>query len=338
MTQAEEILFKTLRLLPEVRRYWHGSATEAESIGQLASSHLLGALLYRSLGRLELLGSLPEPVRARLRDTYLAQAARAEYVLREMIEIKKIASAAGVRVIFLKGLVAAVRIHDDIAARNFCDIDILVRLGDIRSLHEGLLGSDYRRMRLGQSNRLAMKYALNHWVYRKPKKMFLEVHWKLHHYPFFRTGEPEIEPGIREILIRDEPFSCLDDEHEILLQLFSAVSEPSLRRLTDIAVMLGKMKDSVAGGWKGFFERRRRERTACLAADRMGAALWMAGARDEFPELRGPMENALKGSFDRPPRVRPPDFFGRTLFKLRLFGNPWLTVPWWIATAVWRKD
>jgi hypothetical protein len=335
--KEEDIFLKTLRLLPSAPLLWRDPETDPEAIERLASRHALGALLYRSLGRLGLLESVPDQLRSRLREAYLSQAARSEHVLLQMKEIKQMGAAEGISVIFLKGLAAAIRIHGDAAARNFCDLDVLVPEPDLQRFHAALVRSGYRRTGIDPGNRFAVKYALNHWMYRKPGKILLEVHWKLHHFPFFRMDGQAMEPVSREVVILGEPFACLDEEREFMLQLFSAVSEPSLRRLIDISVMLQNLRGRLEGGWKGFFERRLKEGTDRLAADRIGAALWATRAREAFPELREILERVAKGSFDLPPRPRPENFWGKTSFKLRLFGHPCVTWPWWLATAFWRR-
>jgi hypothetical protein len=147
---------------------------------ELAEDHGLAPILYRRLDELDPDG-VPRPVFARLWCRYESAARRNRAMTAELQTLLWRFEQEGVTALPFKGPTLALQLYDDIALREFGDLDILVRTDDLmraRDLAEAAgYVPDYPLARRWERKPLAnvRHYTLSH---RHPERGFkLELHW-----------------------------------------------------------------------------------------------------------------------------------------------------------------
>jgi len=137
------------------------SPAEWEQVVALARQHGLAAVLYRMVEDLEGCG-VPDPLRAGLKDLYVAETARNLRGLEQLAEIAAAAQRAGAELLLLKGSACLSLLYEDVGCRGMADIDFAVRenaWGRLRQAMQQLgyhqagraepVGIDLINMRLG---------------------------------------------------------------------------------------------------------------------------------------------------------------------------------------------
>ncbi|HEY3823304.1 MAG TPA: nucleotidyltransferase family protein [Bryobacteraceae bacterium] len=112
-------------------------------VEKTAWKHGLVPLLYRNLSR-ACPDLVPMPVLSRLGQAYVANAAHNLRLTGELLRIIDILKAAGIQAVPFKGPVLADFLFGNVALRQFSDIDILIRQGDVRKAKHLLLADGYR--------------------------------------------------------------------------------------------------------------------------------------------------------------------------------------------------
>jgi len=100
-----------------------------ERLVALALEHDVAAVLYARLKEAGL--TFPPAVAKRLRDAYLASAARNVRLFHELGKILRALQAASIAVIPLKGACLAEAVYGNVALRPMADVDLLVKSGDV---------------------------------------------------------------------------------------------------------------------------------------------------------------------------------------------------------------
>lgn len=144
-----------------------------EYLLRLASRHKVLGSLDRGL-RNAPAGAVPPEVAARLRSNVEGTVHRNLLLGRELVAILRLFEAAGVPVLPIKGPLWAVAVHDDLASRQFSDLDLLVREADVLRAIE-LLGTAGIVARNGLTPALWGEYALA----SEDGLLKVDLHWRL---------------------------------------------------------------------------------------------------------------------------------------------------------------
>lgn len=231
-----------------------------ESVGQPASPPEWDRLVERSIRynvapllyrRLKALGSSPDPVPGnsntdavpgsvlqRLRESYLQNALKNMRLYHELANTVRILHSEGIPVIVLKGAHLARIVYGNIALRRMCDLDLLVRKGDLPGTVERLLKAGYRPSKPFEIEDLcATRHHLPQLV--KEGAAPIEIHWTIH-IPGspFTVDVDGLWNRARPVIINDVQMMVLSPEDLILhlcLHATQHIFDIGLRPLLDLS-------------------------------------------------------------------------------------------------------
>jgi hypothetical protein len=148
---------------------------------RLAASHGLGPLVHRHL---EALGEavVPRAVFARLWCSYEAAARRNGTMAAELSRIADLFEYHGIRAIPYKGPALAQAVYGDLALREFNDLDILLRAGDLDAAKSLLVADGYspefELKPRAQASLLRSKAQYHLALLHPVSGVMVELHWK----------------------------------------------------------------------------------------------------------------------------------------------------------------
>jgi hypothetical protein len=115
---------------------WDYIFTEAE---ENSVTPLLGRNLQALAG-----DSIPAAIRERLKNVCRANTIRCLFLTAELTKILELFRARGIQGIAYKGPALAVQAYGDVTLRQFEDLDIIIRQGDLQKANEVMVGLGYR--------------------------------------------------------------------------------------------------------------------------------------------------------------------------------------------------
>jgi hypothetical protein len=150
-------------------------------VAEIAWQHRVAPILYSELRRTEMPG-VPKTALRVLERAYVATAARNAVLFRALQGILEALTAAGIRVIVLKGAVLADTVYRERALRPMSDIDLLIGGEDLEEAEDRLRRLGYE-VAHDPKTKDALRRRHHHWVFRHtgPKLggIPLELHWLL---------------------------------------------------------------------------------------------------------------------------------------------------------------
>jgi hypothetical protein len=114
-----------------------------QSLLQLAEGHGLLPLLYRHLHMLRP-GAVPEVILGRLRDNFHKNAIRNLCMARDLVRLLDLLQANGIVAVPYKGPTLSLLAQGNLAWRQFCDLDLLLKKEDIAQAAELLIAQGFR--------------------------------------------------------------------------------------------------------------------------------------------------------------------------------------------------
>jgi hypothetical protein len=151
----------------------------------LATAHAVTPLVHRSL-KATCWEDLPTGFRTELEGRVTGNAGRSRFLTAELIRLLEDFEGAGIRAVPFKGPALAVSAYGDIALREFTDLDILVRQGDLPATNRMLQERGYTARENG-AYALSPGFLLNECQYhlwRRRDSTLVEIHWRLAHRYF----------------------------------------------------------------------------------------------------------------------------------------------------------
>ncbi len=110
---------------------------------QTAACHQVLPLLYQSL-EFTCPEAVPKPILAQLKDFFSANASHNQLLTCELLKLLNLFEEHSILAIPFKGPVLAVSAYENLALRQFCDLDIIVDKPDVPEAKELLLNQGYR--------------------------------------------------------------------------------------------------------------------------------------------------------------------------------------------------
>ena len=159
---------------------------------QLAFSHNLASLLYRNLEAVD--GqSIPEPMRAELKQQIQVDIQGNLFLTRELLHVLAVFDQEEIPVIPYKGAVLTLSVYGDLALRPFGDLDLFVREQDLLRAWDLLTACGYQIIRPSdlallaedlQLHQIQQRVTESPWAYQlvmgTPNGQFsIELHWRL---------------------------------------------------------------------------------------------------------------------------------------------------------------
>lgn len=111
-------------------------------VHMLANHHRLLPLVYRRLYT-DFREQVPAEAMEQLHTGYQANAARNFFLTQELLKILEVFESEGTDAIAIKGPALAIGVYGDVTYREFDDLDLLVRDGDVAKVSEVLLAQSY---------------------------------------------------------------------------------------------------------------------------------------------------------------------------------------------------
>ncbi|MEH1965196.1 nucleotidyltransferase domain-containing protein [Nostoc sp.] len=145
---------------------------------QIADRHGTIPLLYQSFkttGR----EAIPKTVLTQLQNHYHTNASRNLFLSHELLNLLKLFQSHKIPAIPFKGLVLAISIYDNLAMRQFSDLDILVKQQDIVKVQELLITQKYQLESDSGWQQI--------FVHSQKPEVVVDLHWELtplHYFPF----------------------------------------------------------------------------------------------------------------------------------------------------------
>ena len=115
-----------------------------EDLLTVSRQHGVESLVYSKLKRLSREVTIPTGIQATLRQVFLSATRRNMLVLHQAGTLLNAIKAAEIDVIGLKGIYLVENIYQAIGHRSFCDVDMLVRNGDLQLAIECLEALGYQ--------------------------------------------------------------------------------------------------------------------------------------------------------------------------------------------------
>ncbi|MDZ4132324.1 MAG: nucleotidyltransferase family protein, partial [Dethiobacteria bacterium] len=162
--------------LSRLRAY---ATADWEALLEVAKSHGSGPILYDALKNYAAQLTLSAAELESLRGSYYAAAARNMRLYRQLLDTVALFNRSGLEVILLKGAHLAEAVYGNIALRSMSDVDLLVRQGDLKKVHQLLVSDGYSFAHddvLSNTKHLA--------PYRNDKGVYLEIHFHIADPPY----------------------------------------------------------------------------------------------------------------------------------------------------------
>jgi hypothetical protein len=158
---------------------------------RLAREHRLSSLLYWQLS-----GACPEAVPkdtlSQLRDGFGANHLRNLYLTGELLRLLKELEGSGIPAIPYKGPVMAAAVYGNLALREFGDLDILVRKGDVLKAREILTSLGYEsHYRMTPAQEAFLLDYDRQYTFLRDDGCVVELHWTVAPRPVYFLLSPE---------------------------------------------------------------------------------------------------------------------------------------------------
>lgn len=183
----------------------------------------MAPLFYHRLVKSDRIIKVPLKIVKVLRNMYFQNAVKNVTFYIDFAEVLTELRSEGIDVVALKGAHLAGLVYDDLALRPMCDLDILVRIGDLSRAEKKLLEMGYGQE---DSPTIEEQCAIHHHLipFTKPNKPPIEVHWTICRPDSpFKININNIWERTKEERILDIPIRVLSNA-DLLLHLCLHVS------------------------------------------------------------------------------------------------------------------
>jgi hypothetical protein len=186
---------------------------------QTASTHGVKPLVCRHLSNV-CPEALPHDVRGQLNRFAQVHAFKNLFMTRELTRISGVLEQNGIAVLPWKGPVLAATAYDDVALRQFSDLDILVREQDALRAKDLLLSLGYRLYYEKPAEEEAAFHALRkvYELVRNDGRVMVELHWAITSRTFpFALDPAVLWAGAETVPLEGTPVLNLSPEHSLLV-------------------------------------------------------------------------------------------------------------------------
>jgi hypothetical protein len=310
-----------------------------------ARRHQLGSYAYRTLKQLGLAPLLAPRMVVGAKATALLERAVSDRLARQMGELGELFDRGGVRVMFIKGPLFALRFYGSLDARGLSDLDVLIPAPrDIDRVEALLLERGFERAHHVPLSRRLGQYFAHHFEYQRDS-LPLDVHWALQRHFSFAIDYRRIWATSARVTLDGRSYEAASDEYELVLQILGVVTDLqvgklTLRSLVDIYRVLKTVDGTL--DWREFLAWRERERIRRPSVYVLALVLDVLACRDEFPGLAAILEPGLRSlvptslAFRAVLQSRPLDA-RQKLLALRIYEAPLAaSLSWWLLSLPFR--
>lgn len=195
-------------------------AVEWETLLRLAGRHGLVPLLFTRISEL-CPAAIPTDALANLRDQFRRVSAMSVYLSGELRQLLRLFAARGVEAMPYKGPALAIAAYGNVALRQFCDLDIIVRAHSLDAARDALVERGYQPY--GELNdaqqSVVRRTQCNLAFTRDDERTIVELHWEVAARGFSRVlGAEELWARSRAAEFEGESVRALAPE-DLLLAL-----------------------------------------------------------------------------------------------------------------------
>ncbi len=165
---------------------------------QLVTSHGVRPLVYQTL-HAACWETVPEAARHELSHFYSANSAKNRFLAGELLHILQLFEAEHITAVPFKGPVLAALLYDNLALREFVDLDILVQERDISKAREILSNRGYRS---NLASTAVIPDTNNDELYSASTGMMVELHWQFSPRRFVSSlAAEDVWKGIKPVVL-----------------------------------------------------------------------------------------------------------------------------------------
>jgi hypothetical protein len=268
------------------RRLRDGSVP-LETFAQFITRHRLQLFVCSQLQGSLLRQALPRHWLDRLKVLSLKQWAAQERLVRELMQLSSLLTAAGHEFIVLKGPYVAARFFGSMDRREFSDLDILIKRDDLAAVERLLRNHGYGRKSTVLISRALTAHFTHALDFAKPS-VALDVHWLLSANAAHSLDYDAIWRHRQTFVLRNQNFFVLSDEYEVVFSLISIFRDlergaARLKAFVDLYFILSALNSPL--NWEQFLENRRRERILQISVYMLALFLELFDCADRFPEV-----------------------------------------------------
>lgn len=320
-------------------------AFDLKSFGRFLLTHQLPATVYACLAGGFAPRMFPDTFTDDLKRLYLLQWKRNERAMAEIRRLSGLARRGGVRMLFLKGPLFALRYYGDLAARETHDLDVWVPEADVAAAEGMLEGAGYRRAsRLWFGRPGALRFT-HHFEYLSDAAK-VELHWALDRHVSYRIDSDRLWSDRHARTAGGDTYDVPSPEYELVCLILSVFKDLQLGTLAlKLVVDLDRWMREASSqtDWDSFFAARRREGIETVSRAVLDWYLDEFAVRSECAGLPDYLERTRDRSA-RAAKVRRPDFWAASpaawqnkLWALRHYDAPLTaSLSWWIVSLPHR--
>jgi len=147
---------------------------------RLTEAHGVSPLVYRSL-KSTCWNRLPADVRIVLEKYANANTGRSLFLTAELIRLLKLFGGAGIKAVPFKGPALAMAAYGDIGLREFCDLDVLVRIADLDTAQRLLVSQGYEPWQelAGAPRSVFLNHECEQGFKRTAGGILVDLHWRV---------------------------------------------------------------------------------------------------------------------------------------------------------------
>lgn len=236
------------------------------ALAELAAAALVGGMSVPLLHALEanaMTVRIGEEARRELTQRRERQRARYARLVRGLGEIATDFAAADVPFMLLKGPWLALRLHGDAEAREFLDLDLLVRESDRARALAQLAASGYTRRSRVIGGAAATARFVHGFDYVR-EGVSVDLHWRLSCDPSLAIDERGVWARAGVIRLDDHEYTVPADEDALTLAVLGLLRDierarPKYKNVVELAALAAAM--DATSDWDALFARGRREGT-----------------------------------------------------------------------------
>ncbi len=246
---------------------------------ELADRHKTLPLLYTSLSQCPV-SDLPRSFEQRLQQAADTNAQRNLLLVGELLRVVEALASCGVQGVAYRGPVLARRAYGDVRLRQFNDLDLLVRQGDVERATSCLVSLGYREKNPHAVDARVNARCMHHQAFvREGGRVLLELHWQITPRYFGYTLDASLWDRLDSVELAQARVPTLGSE-DLLVVLCVHGALHGWSRLAWICDVAELAAAQQALDWDLALELSRRGRARrmlllglCLAHDVLGARL-----------------------------------------------------------------
>lgn len=228
-----------------------------ETVLKLANSHRVRPLLFLGLRKCKNQAIFPATLMERLKTLNFQITTRNLIQTKELIKLFQLFKKNDINVIPYKGVILAKEAYQNLGAREFSDLDLLIDQKDFKKVKQILLEQNYQWMSITRDNLMAKYFSINcehsfHYYERNRRQYAIDLHWLISiKYHQLAIDFEMVKPMVYSSENTEFSLPTLGPEGLLLttcIHHFGKDQSHCLRNICDIASIL--LREDLEINWK----------------------------------------------------------------------------------------